>query len=108
MTELKSETWGNENQLDDEKSALGGLTESDYKTWHVNLLRFSTGSAEAFKEGSRGVEIPLKSEFDGLIIEAFGELQVGILLIIIDCRGLYQILSHTITHAVILNFLAKV
>ena len=65
-----------ENQVDDEKSALGGLGEGDYKSWRVHLLRFSTGTAEAFRERLRSVELPGGGKIEGLIVEAFGNFAI--------------------------------
>uniref|UniRef100_A0A158RE58 non-specific serine/threonine protein kinase n=1 Tax=Hydatigena taeniaeformis TaxID=6205 RepID=A0A158RE58_HYDTA len=52
-TELNEVKGG--NGAIDEKSALGGLNENDYKSWNLRLLRFSTGSSEAYRERLRGV-----------------------------------------------------
>ncbi|KAL5106948.1 hypothetical protein TcWFU_006710 [Taenia crassiceps] len=62
------------NKTGDEKSALGGLDEVDYKSWHLRLLRFSTGFSEAYRERLHGVEVSAGDmKTDEIIVEPFDE-----------------------------------
>uniref|UniRef100_A0A158QE53 Non-specific serine/threonine protein kinase n=1 Tax=Hymenolepis diminuta TaxID=6216 RepID=A0A158QE53_HYMDI len=58
--------------LVDEKSALGGLDETDFKTWSLYLMRFPTGCAEEFRERLRSVEVE-QVEASGLSVEVFDD-----------------------------------
>ncbi|KAL5961249.1 Leucine-rich repeat serine/threonine-protein kinase 1, partial [Taenia solium] len=62
------------NKTGSEKSALGGLDEVDYKNWNLRLLRFSTGSSEAYRERMRGVEVSAVGvKTNEIIIEPFDD-----------------------------------
>nr|CDS21207.1 leucine rich repeat serine:threonine protein [Echinococcus granulosus] len=62
------------NMTGDEKSALGGLDEIDYKGWNLRLLRFSTGSSEQYREHLRGIEVSaVDVKVDKLIVEPFDD-----------------------------------
>lgn len=66
------------SKVGDEKSALGGLDEVDYKSWNLRLLRFSTGSSEAYRERLRGVEASAtNTKTNEVIIEPFGKCRSG-------------------------------
>lgn len=62
--------------LVDEKSTLGGLDETDFKTWTLYLMRFPTGCAEEFRERLRSVELE-QVETSGLSVEVFGKFVRG-------------------------------
>uniref|UniRef100_A0A0R3T3W3 non-specific serine/threonine protein kinase n=1 Tax=Rodentolepis nana TaxID=102285 RepID=A0A0R3T3W3_RODNA len=54
----------------DERSALGGLDEADFRAWNLYLMRLPTGCGEEFREHLRGVEVE-QAEKSGLIVESF-------------------------------------
>ncbi|KAM7533897.1 hypothetical protein Aperf_G00000117352 [Anoplocephala perfoliata] len=60
-----------DSKLLDEKSALGGLDEANFKSWSLYLMRFPTGCAEEFRGRLRDVAVE-GAKTNGLIVEAFG------------------------------------